>query len=102
MTAISPIRIHKPDSCHGWGIEFNYERPFWDANATNFVVAVRQAMQDKKGSTIWFHQSGSDSEIHGCYHGYQYFEVWDACAEKEAKRMATMIAEKIQTVVSTT
>ena len=27
MTAISPIRIHKPDSCHGWGIEFNYERP---------------------------------------------------------------------------
>ncbi len=48
MTAISPIRIHKPDSCHGWGIEFNYERPFWDANATNFVVAVRQAMQDKK------------------------------------------------------
>ena len=86
MTAISPIRIHKPDSCHGWGI----------------VVAVRQAMQDKKGSAIWFHQSGSDSEIHGRYYGYQYFEVWDACAEKEAKRMATMIAEKIQTVVSTT
>lgn len=50
MTAISPIRIHKPDSCHGWGIDFNYERPFWDADATNFVVAVRQAMQDKKGS----------------------------------------------------
>ena len=44
MTAISPIRIHKPDSCHGWGIDFNYERPFWDADATNFVVAVRQAM----------------------------------------------------------
>ena len=42
MTAISPIRIHKPDSCHGWGIDFNYERPFWDADATNFVVAVRQ------------------------------------------------------------
>lgn len=41
MTAISPIRIHKPDSCHGWGIDFNYERPFWDADATNFVVAVR-------------------------------------------------------------
>ena len=87
---------------HGWGIDFNYERPFWDADATNFVVAVRQAMQDKKGSAIWFHQSGSDSEIHGRYYGYQYFEVWDACAEKEAKRMATMIAEKIQTVVSTT
>lgn len=102
MTAISPIRIHKPDSCHGWGIDFNYERSFWDADATNFVVAVRQAMQDKKGSAIWFHQSGSDSEIHGRYYGYQYFEVWDACAEKEAKRMATMIAEKIQTVVSTT
>lgn len=102
MTAISPIRIHKPDSCHGWGIDFNYERPFWDADATNFVVAVRQAMQDKKGSAIWFHQSGSDSEIHGHYYGYQYFEVWDACAEKEAKHMATMIAEKIQTVVSST
>lgn len=68
----------------------------------NNNVAVRQAMQDKKGSAIWFHQSGSDSEIHGRYYGYQYFEVWDACAEKEAKRMATMIAEKIQTVVSTT
>ena len=85
MTAISPIRIHKPDSCHGWGIDFNYERPFWDADATSFVVAVRQAMQDKKGSAIWFHQSGSDSEIHGRYYGYQYFEVWDACAEKEAR-----------------
>ena len=68
MTAISPIRIHKPDSCHGWGIDFNYERPFWDADATSFVVAVRQAMQDKKGSAIWFHQSGSDSEIHGRYY----------------------------------
>lgn len=89
------------------GCDWSYEsqrneRPFWDADATNFVVAVRQAMQDKKGSAIWFHQSGSDSEIHGRYYGYQYFEVWDACAEKEAKRMATMIAEKIQTVVSTT
>ena len=102
MTAISPIRIHKPDSCHGLGIDFNYERPFWDADATNFVVAVRQAMQDKKGSAIWFHQSGSDSENKGRYYGYQYFEVWDACAEKEAKRMAAMIAEKIQTVVSST
>lgn len=28
MPNISPVIIHKPDSCHGWGIEFNKERPF--------------------------------------------------------------------------
>lgn len=40
MTAISPIRIHKPDSCHGWGIDFNYERPFWDARILQIETIV--------------------------------------------------------------
>lgn len=45
MNTISPVFIHQPDSCHGWGIEFNKERPFWEADATAFVRAMYDEMQ---------------------------------------------------------
>lgn len=61
MNTISPVFIHQPDSCHGWGIEFNKERPFWEADATAFVRAMYDEMQSHDKSFSWFHQRGRDA-----------------------------------------
>lgn len=73
MNTISPVFIHQPDSCHGWGIEFNKERPFWEADATAFVRAMYDEMQSHDKSFSWFHQCGSGQEQNGNYYGYQFF-----------------------------
>lgn len=95
---ISPIRVHTPDSCHGWGIEFNYSREFWEADATNFVKAVKKAIRDNN-LTKWFHQYGSASQYGISYFGYQFFETWSNTAEEDAKEMAIEIAKKLNTIV---
>lgn len=99
MNTISPVFIHQPDSCHGWGIEFNKERPFWEADATAFVRAMYEEMQSHDKSFSWFHQCGSGQEQNGNYYGYQFFEVCSKTEESDAKCMAEIIAEKIGTNV---
>lgn len=99
MSNISPVIIHKPDSCHGWGIEFNKERPFWEEDATAFVDAMYREMLHRDHNFTWFHQCGSNQEKSGHYYGFQFFEVWSESAESEAKQMAKKIAKEIGTVV---
>ena len=102
MNTISPVFIHQPDSCHGWGIEFNKERPFWEADATAFVRAMYDEMQSHDKSFSWFHQCGSGQEQNGNYYGYQFFEVCSKTEESDAKRMAEIIAEKRSFLLSCT
>lgn len=44
MPNISPVIVHKPDGYHGWGIEFNKERHFWEEDATAFVDTMYREM----------------------------------------------------------
>lgn len=45
MNTISPVSVHRPDSCHRWGIEFNRDLPFREAVATAFVRTMYDEMQ---------------------------------------------------------
>ena len=98
---ISPVKIHHPDCCHGWGIEFNFEELNWDAGADAFVSAVRNTLRDA-GYDIrskWFHQCGSSSVQNGKYYGYQFFECFDSEAQKRAEWLADTVAGVLATTV---
>ena len=99
MPNISPVIVHKPDGYHGWGIEFNKERHFWEEDATAFVNTMYREMLHRDHNFTWFHQCGSNQEKNGRYYGFQFFEVWSESAESVAKQMAKKIAEEIGTVV---
>lgn len=97
----SEIRIHKSDCCHSWGIEFNYDRQFWEADANDFVLCVNKALQDAGYSqkSKWFHQCGAGSIKDGKYYGYQFFECFDENAQFISTELANAVANKIGTTV---
>lgn len=98
---ISPIKIHHPDCCHGWGIEFNFEEPYWEAESDGFVAAVRSALHNA-GYDIrskWFHQCGSSDVKNGKYYGYQFFECFDCEAQNRSEWLADTVAKIINTTV---
>lgn len=95
MNTISHVSVHRPDSCRGWGIEFNRDLPFQEADATAFIRTMYDEMQIHDKGFSWFHQCGSNREHDGNYYGYQFFEVWSVTDESDAKRMAEIIAKKI-------
>lgn len=98
----SKIRIHRPDCCHGWGIEFNYEEQFWEADADDFVTNVLSTLKDAgyEIKSKWFHQCGSGDVKNGKYFGYQFFECFSEDAHFASKMLATVVAGKIGTTVT--
>lgn len=70
MPNISPVIVHKPDGYHGWGIEFNKERHFWEADATAFVDTMYREMLHRDHNFTWFHQCGSNQEKNGRYYDW--------------------------------
>lgn len=98
----SKIRIHKPDCCHGWGIEFNYDEQFWEADANDFVACVNLTLKDAgfEQKSKWFHQCGSGNIKGGKYYGYQFFECFSENAHFASETLATVVARKIGTTVT--
>lgn len=86
---MSSIRIHTPDSCHSWGIEFNYEEKHWKDDAAEFISSCMRLLVSPKypGHGIWFHQCGSQAP-----NGYQFFECWGKAPELVVLKAATLVA----------
>ena len=97
IKTISNIRIHTPNICHGWGIEFNFEKPNWKDDAQVFVCACMRLLVIPKfpGQGFWFHQSGSQEPT-----GYQFFEFWGNDAEKVVHDAARLVAAELGCMVT--
>ena len=91
--ANNPVRIHKPDGHHTWGIEYNYTSDRLDTPAEGFVKACRQKLLTSGSG--WFWQSGSNSPSTG----YQFFEYMGPEPYETAKSAAHDIAAIIHTYV---
>lgn len=85
----SPVKIHDPDGCHTYGIEFNVDPKYAHSDATEFVnIACRVLLYPGSG---WFWQSGSNSNKTG----YQFFEYWGKDAKNTVFDMARKIANAL-------
>ena len=91
------LRIHRPDTCHSWGIEFNFGTDD-KADAVEFVSICRSILWNKKvfPKGIWFHQCGSDTAPQ--YHGYQFFEYWGPEPENTVHMAASFISQKLNCI----
>ena len=89
---MSNIRIHPPDCCHSWGIEFNYKEEHRKDDAMEFISCCNRLLVIPKypGNGTWFHQCGSQEPV-----GYQFFEYWGEEAEMVVLKAAALVAEDL-------